>query len=66
MSKDRGKKWVYDRTIMRIRIVGAMLSVDVLGLCMTRVCIFATVMIHGTLAVFLVDWITFDRAITRT
>ena len=51
---------------MRIGIVGAMLAVDVLGLCMARVCIFATVMIHGTLAVFLVDWITFDRAITRT
>jgi hypothetical protein len=51
---------------MGIGIVGAMLTVDVLGLCVTRVCIFATVMIYWTLAVFLVDWITFDRAITRT
>jgi hypothetical protein len=51
---------------MGIGIVGAILAVDVLGLCMTRVCIFATVMIDGTLTVFLVDWITFDRAITRT
>jgi hypothetical protein len=51
---------------MRIGIVGAMLSVDVLCLCMARVGGFATIMINGTLAVFLVDWITFNRAIART
>jgi len=50
---------------MRIGIVWAILAVYVLSLCMARVCGFATVMIHGTLAVFLVDWITFNRAIAR-
>ena len=51
---------------MRVGIVGAMLTVDVLSLCVARVGGFATVVINWTLAVFLVDWITFNRAIART